>query len=227
MTAGDSASTANGVSCDVSYRRLDKTWAERLDITEATPFKISASERIRHLNELALMPETSKSLFASKALRVMLTGGTITEFDRLSKLRGVTPPGWEGTNLTWDDVPGTASVDAVWLGDSGRANNAASLAIHEATHAVDMNTQLSETSTRLQALYAADRTRLAADRDSLTVYRLGTIAEYLAVAIDEHSCNASTRRQLAQRFPELSSWVETEFERELAARPVRRWARTP
>jgi len=52
--------------------------------------------------------------------------------------------GDQGATIDDDDVAGTASATSVYLGDSAKPNNAYSLAIHEATHALDRVLQWNE-----------------------------------------------------------------------------------
>jgi hypothetical protein len=157
-----------------------------------------------------------RELFVAAPIAIEFTGGSITEFAEFANLRNVTPEGWPA-GTTWSTVPGTASSRAVFLGDSGKSNNAYSLAIHESTHAVDLNVSLTATSAKLRALFEYDKAH-DGRTDLLTVYRLSLIREYLAVGVDEYSCNTKTRRALQRHYPRLFAYIENDFASEVRER---------
>jgi hypothetical protein len=214
--SGDSAeqeSTANGITCEV---RLDALTTENLHgiaIDErSSSKKISFAEKARHLNELNKLPSTSLDVFRTLQIPIYLTGGSIVNFPQFRSLRGQRPRNWESG--TWDSVPGTGNATGVYLGNSATGNGAASLAIHEATHAIDLSLKLSENSTKLKRLYKRELERPALDNE-LERYRRGHIEEFLAVAVDQYYCNATTRNLLKGLHPEIANYVEKDLQQEI------------
>lgn len=70
----------------------------------------------------------------------IITDQALTDLPEFEHLKGLTPPGWEGTGLTWDDVPGAgADVSAARIGysDSGQGHSSVNLELHEFAHTVD------------------------------------------------------------------------------------------
>ena len=64
----------------------------------------------------------------------------ITELAEYEYLKGEVPRGWEGTGLTWDDVPGAGgqtSVARIGYSDHGMGHSAINLELHEIAHPID------------------------------------------------------------------------------------------
>jgi Pro-Pro endopeptidase len=218
-------SRANGVDCEVRLDALATARLHDIPIQDPTSKRIDPRDRIRHLNELALLPEEMLATFRERGMFIALTGGTVVNFAEFRSLRGTAPRGWEGTGLTWDSVPGTGNAKGVYLGDSSRPNNAWSLAIHEATHAVDLSVGFSKRSTALQRLYREELARAPVVGDGNAAYRRSNIEEFLAVAVDELRCSTKTRTNLQVRYPAMYSYLSSSFEGEL--RTSRRTAPSP
>ncbi len=210
-------SRANGVDCEVRLDVLSTARLHDIRIEEPTSKRIGAQEKIRHLNELGLLPEEMLATFRERSMFIALTGGTVVNFSEFRALRGTSPRGWEGTGLTWDSVPGTGNAKGVYLGDSSRPNNAWSLAIHEATHSVDLAVGFSRRSTELQRLYREELARAAVVGDTNAAYRRSNIEEFLAVAVDELRCSTKTRTNLQRRYPAMYRYLSSSFEAELRA----------
>ncbi len=210
-------SRANGVDCEVRLDALSIARLHDIPIQDPTSKRIAAQDRIRHLNELGLLPEEMLATFRERGMFIALTGGTVVNFAEFRSLRGTAPRGWEGTGLTWDSVPGTGNARGVYLGDSSRPNNAWSLAIHEATHAVDLSIGFSRRSTELQRLYREELARTPVVGDGNASYRRSNIEEFLAVAVDELRCSTKTRTNLQRRYPAMYTYLSTSFEAELRA----------
>jgi hypothetical protein len=213
------ASTANGVDCDVAYDALHAEGLAGIDVLEPTSSAIAAKEKIRHLNELSVTPAAYRDVLRTKHIPIKLTGGGVTAFPELAHLSGTVPRGWEGKGHTWDDVPGTGIPSGIYLGDSAKVNNAWSLAIHEGTHAVDLSLQLSERSTKLRAIYTRELQRTPVTGDQNVNYRRYHIQEYLAVAVDEYYCSAAKRAFLEQHYPEVFAYIRDDLDGELRTPP--------
>lgn len=98
------------------------------------------SEAAAMKQRLEKIPTSILDALYSKGVKIKLTQGAITNEPELAYLKGVVPRGWEGTGLTWDDVPGVSErVVAVRIGysEKGKGHNSLNLEIHETLHAVD------------------------------------------------------------------------------------------
>jgi hypothetical protein len=182
-----------------------------IPILEPTARKIRTAQKIRHLNELNTTPESFLRVLRTEHVPIELTGGAITNFEEWAHLKGTTPPGWEGTGLTWDSVPGTGTADGLFLGDSAEPNNAYSLAIHEATHSVDLSLGFTDGNAAIRALYANELKRPEATNDPVAHYRRSNIREFLAVAVDEFYCSGTTRTNLLTLYPQMHAYIEHDF----------------
>lgn len=212
-------SAANGIECDVPLDRLEAARIASVPVLEPTSRKIRRVERFRHLNEIARMPNAMIDAILARGIRIELTGGTIVEFPQWADLKGQVPRGWNATAYTWDDVPGTATASAVYLGDSAKPNNAASLAVHEATHAIDRALGgFSTVSVTVSALYQAELARPPALADRNSAYRRSHPEEFLAVAVEEYVCSAKTRARLRALYPDVFDYVSVELSNDLRAR---------
>lgn len=195
-------SVANGINCDVDYSQLNTTPLDGITIVDQG---INQKEKIRHLNELSAMSKEFLDVMRTR-ISINLTSGSITEFPKYAFLKGVVPRGWEATGKTWDDIPGGADGSAVFLGDSARPNGAASLAIHEATHSVDIALNIKQTAEFLDA-YRREKDR-PHPADTNFAYRLNYPEEYLAMAVEGYFCGAKTRADLKMMYPLAHEFVE-------------------
>lgn len=74
------------------------------------------------------------------AVEIRLIKGKLTSEPEYSYLKGVTPRGWEGTGLTWDDVPGAGgnpTMVRIGYSETGKGHGTINLELHEVGHAVD------------------------------------------------------------------------------------------
>lgn len=99
--------------------------------------KTEAGKMIDHLS---LIPASMLKGLKDNGVKIKLVNGKITDEPEFSQYKGVTPRGWEGTGLTWDDVPGVSSnivIVRIGYSDKGKGHNGQNLEIHEAFHAID------------------------------------------------------------------------------------------
>jgi len=213
--ATTSPSTANRVDCDIRRDAVVADHMAGIVIEEPTAVSITQKEKIRHLNELNATSDVFLGALRARQLPIKLTGGGVTTFPELAHLRGQVPRGWEGTGYTWDDVPGTGYTAGVFLGDSAMPNNAWSLAIHEATHAIDLTLDLSAKSVALSKIYRAELARPVVAADSVSSYRRSNVQEFLAVAADEYFCSRMTRERLQTQYPDAYAFMRDRFDEEI------------
>lgn len=92
------------------------------------------------MGRLERIPASVLKALNDKGVKIILTNDAITNVPELSYLKGKTPRGWEGTGLTWDDVPGVSEKNVVvriGYSKKGEGHNSFNLEIHETMHAVD------------------------------------------------------------------------------------------
>lgn len=100
----------------------------------------NAKEAKAMMGRLERIPAPVLKALNDKGVKVILTNDVITNIPELSYLKGKTPRGWEGTGLTWDDVPGVSEKNVVvriGYSKKGEGHNSFNLEIHETMHAVD------------------------------------------------------------------------------------------
>ncbi len=204
------SSAANGYKCDISYSSLQSRNLTGITIKD---LGINREEKIRHLNELNSMPFQFLEAYREQNIRINLTSGGITSFQELSYLKGITPPEWQavGVFTTWDSIPGTATANGVFLGNSALSNDTFSLALHEGTHALDLSLGLGQKLRMIGSLYQKMRSAGANYADISWNYRTLNVAEFLAVAVDEHFCRAESRNKQKYWYPELYSYMQSQF----------------
>ena len=129
-----------------AFESLDVERARRLVVTggNGTVDDLEAVAR-----EVANLPDFVLGRFENRAARIVACRGSVTDFE--TRLKGVTPRGWDGTGKTWDDVPGTyfdnrksvviATVDSggsrMVPTKASRLHGSANLVVHESLHGYD------------------------------------------------------------------------------------------
>lgn len=192
-TRSIATSRHNGVHCDINTSSLELQALKGIPIQD---HGIDASEKLRHINEIAKLPAIFLNRLRAANFSIQLTRRSITDFPKFAKWKNVTPPGWPAGS-TYADVPGTGYIEAVYLGDSALANNAYSLAIHETTHSLDAIVRLQQRREVQQAF----RLERAHGSDTNGSYRYSSVSEFLAVGIDEYFCSERTRANFQARYP--------------------------
>lgn len=110
----------------------------KLVVLPSSEYNVKEAEAMKE--RLAKIPARILNQLYDKGVTIKLTNDIITNEPELSYLKGVTPRGWEGTGMTWDDVPGVSErIVAARIGYSnkGHGHNSFNLEIHETMHAVD------------------------------------------------------------------------------------------
>lgn len=100
----------------------------------------NTKEAAAMIQRIGKIPAPILKALSDKGVKIKLTNDIITNMPELSYLKGVTPRGWEGTGLTWDDIPGVSEKDVfarIGYSKKGKGHNSFNLEIHETMHAVD------------------------------------------------------------------------------------------
>jgi len=122
----------------VPVQAQEQTILDKLVVLPSGDYNRSEADAMKQ--RLEKIPTSVLNALYSKGVKIKLTQGAITNEPELAYLKGVVPRGWEGTGLTWDDVPGVSErVVAVRIGysEKGKGHNSLNLEIHETLHAVD------------------------------------------------------------------------------------------
>ncbi|MFD0616034.1 hypothetical protein ACFQZR_01075 [Paenibacillus sp. GCM10027629] len=162
------------------------------------------------MERLEKIPAPILKTLADKGVKVKLTNDIITNEPELNYLKGVTPRGWEGTGLTWDDVPGVSEkVVVVRIGYSkkGHGHNSYNLEIHETLHAVD----------RFVFNNASDSQDFKDifTKEAASNYHDGYVsaypAEYFAESASLYLYNDTTRKELKKNAPLTYDFMDKLF----------------
>lgn len=102
--------------------------------------KYNKDEASKMMDRLSKIPSSIIYKLYDSDVKIKLVNGPITNEPEYANLKGVTPRGWEGTNKTWDDVPGAGGktvVIRIGYSERGKGHSSINLELHEAGHAVD------------------------------------------------------------------------------------------
>ena len=111
---------------------------DRLVVLPSGDYNVNEATAMKQ--RLEKIPANILNTLFDKGVKIKLTNDIITNEPELNYLKGVTPRGWEGTGLTWDDVPGVSErvvVARIGYSNKGKGHNSFNLEIHETMHAVD------------------------------------------------------------------------------------------
>lgn len=163
------------------------------------------------IERLEKIPAPVLKALNDKGIKIKLTNDIITNDPELSYLKGVTPRGWEGTGMTWDDVPGVSEKNVVvriGYSKKGKGHNSYNLEIHETMHAVDRfvfnNVSDSEEFTTIFNKEASVNYK---NDGYISVYP----AEYFAEAASLYVYNDKTRKELQDSTPLTYDFMDKLF----------------
>lgn len=162
-------------------------------------------ERLGHIPAFVLQA------LNDKGVKIKLTSNKITDEPELNYLKGVTPRGWEGTGLTWDDVPGVSEkVVVVRIGYSkkGKGHNSQNLELHETMHAVDRFA--------FNTVSATNEFKKVFDQEANVKYKNdGYVSVYTTEYFAETAClylfDDKTREQLKKDMPLTYDFMDKLF----------------
>lgn len=91
------------------------------------------------INNLSKIPDSILSKLLVSGRKIKLIKGILTDEPEYAYLKGVTPRGYEGTGMTWDDLSGLGGYPnvVIQIGYSEKTEGAINLELHETGHAVD------------------------------------------------------------------------------------------
>ncbi|WP_438348509.1 anthrax toxin lethal factor-related metalloendopeptidase [Paenibacillus sp. FA6] len=163
------------------------------------------------IGRIEKIPAPILKTLSDKGVTIKLTNDIITNVPELLYLKGVTPRGWEGTGLTWDDVPGVSEkVVVVRIGYSkkGKGHSSFNLEIHETMHAVDRFVFNGASSTE-------DFKNIFNQEASVNYNKDGYVSvypeEYFAEAASLYLYNDTTREELKKSTPLTYNYMDKLF----------------
>ena len=142
-----------------------------------------------------------------------LTNGPITDTEYFSYLKGETPRGWEGTNLTWEDVPGVGGTENVVIrigySEKGKGHNSINLELHEIAHSIDQLLKGNASSSdAFLTIWKKERDVLFRDYTYFTKHP----EEYYAETFAMYFLNDESREQLKTRAPKTYQYLKKQFQ---------------
>lgn len=140
-----------------------------------------------------------------KDIEVRLINRKLTDEPEYAYLKGVTPRGWEGTGLTWDDVPGAGgdpTMFRIGYSDRGKGHGGINLELHETAHAIDryVFSNISETST-FKTIQRKERKAFLPD--AYYTYP----EEYFAESLAYYYLGKTSRDELKKKAPQTYKFL--------------------
>lgn len=172
--------------------------------------KYDTTEATAMIHNLEKIPTSVLQKLVSQGVKIKLTNDIITNEPELKYLKGVTPRGWEGTGLTWDDVPGVSeNIVVVRIGYSqkGQGHDSFNLEIHETMHAVDRFVFDSVSDSQAFKDVFTKEAALNYDDNYVSVYP----AEYFAESASLYLYSDSSRAALQKTAPLTYTFMDKLF----------------
>ena len=154
-----------------------------------------------------LISETEKA-----GIKLKLVDFQVTDLPAYSYLKGVVPRGWEGTGLTWDDVPGIGgdpTAARIGYSEYGKGHSTVNLELHEFAHAIDgwaAGFTISEME-EFAEIHEAEYEALF--HDHVVFYYFAYLEEYFAEAMALYHLSDETNARLLERAPRTYHFIET------------------
>lgn len=163
------------------------------------------------IGRLERIPAPILKSLKDKGVKIIFTNDIITNEPELKYLKGVTPRGWEGTGLTWDDVPGVSEKDVVvriGYSKKGKGHNSYNLEIHETMHAIDRFVFNTASDTQeFKNIFNKEAAVNYGNDGYMSVYPV----EYFAEAASMYVYNETTRDELKASTPLTYAYMDKLF----------------
>ncbi|MWV46107.1 hypothetical protein GRF59_21020 [Paenibacillus sp. HJL G12] len=163
------------------------------------------------IGRLERIPAPVLKALNDKGVKIILTNDIITNEPELKYLKGQTPRGWEGTGLTWDDVPGVSEKNVVvriGYSKKGKGHNSYNLEIHETMHAVDRFVFNNASDTQeFKDIFNKEAGVNYNNDGYMSVYPV----EYFAEAASMYLYNETTQKELKESTPLTYDYMDKLF----------------
>jgi Pro-Pro endopeptidase len=190
--------------------RENKYFVDQIVITPAEDYNQEAVKGIKQ--RIGNLPKPLLLQLWKNPITIQLTNGPITETEELAYLKGVIPRGWEGTHLTWDDVPGIGGMQTIVIrigySEQGKGHNSVNLELHELAHSIDqiLKGQASSLDPFL-SIWKKERENLFPDNTYFTHYS----EEYYAETFAMYFYSETTRNHLRVVAPKTYQYMQKQF----------------
>ncbi|WP_308302649.1 anthrax toxin lethal factor-related metalloendopeptidase [Bacillus sp. UMB0728] len=143
-------------------------------------------------------------------ISILLTNGPITDTSEFAYLRGITPRGWEGTNKTWDDIPGIGGTKtvAIRIGYShrGAGHGSINLELHELAHSLDSIVKNQISSGKVfTSIWENEKENLFPKENYYTGYAEEFFAESFAMYYLDESSNKLLKKKAPRTYEFIRS----------------------
>lgn len=170
--------------------------------------KVEANAMMKRLSSI---PPAILQELKNHDVKIKLVNGKITDEPEFADYKGVTPRGWEGTGLTWDDVPGVSFdvvIARIGYSNKGKGHNGQNLELHETFHAIDrIVLDDISSSSAFQHIWKHEA-KIDYDRDGyVSIYP----AEYFAETATLYFYSEKTRNRLKDRMPLTYEFLDQLF----------------
>lgn len=161
------------------------------------------------MKRLSSIPITTLQKLKQSGVTIKLVNQPITSVPEYTYLKGEVPRGWEGTNKTWDDVPGIGgtAVVVVRIGYSeyGKGHGSVNLELHETAHTIDsfVYQELSSTSS-FRGIWNKETGAVFGDNKYYTNY----VEEYFAETFAMYYYSSATRDILKTKAPQTYTFFQ-------------------
>lgn len=181
---------------------------ELVVLPEGSYNKVEANAMMKRLSSI---PPVLLQELRDHGVKIKLVNGKITDEPEFAEYKGITPRGWEGTGLTWDDVPGVSSnvvIARIGYSNKGKGHNGQNLELHETFHAIDriVLDEISSSSAFLDIW--RQEARIDYDRDGyISTYP----AEYFAETATLYFYSEKTQKRLKDKMPLTFKFLDQLF----------------
>jgi hypothetical protein len=166
--------------------------------------KYDAAEAEKMINRVLSIDYYILVEFVNQGGSIRFITTNITGDPLYSYLSGVTPRGWEGTGLTWDDIPGAGDqivLARIGYSDAGMGHGSVNLELHETAHALDSYV-LHPSLDTIAKLQSVEKISLFGD-DTYFDYP----KEYFAEAFTMYHLNETTKQKLKLKGPQTYAFI--------------------
>lgn len=181
----------------------------KLVVLPASDYNVKEAKAM--IGRLEKIPAPLLKSLSDKGVKIKLANDIITNEPELKYLKGVTPRGWEGTGLTWDDVPGVSEnnvVVRIGYSKKGKGHSSFNLEIHETMHAIDRFVfNGASDSDEFKKVFNQEANVNYNQDGYVSVYP----AEYFAEAASLYVYNANTREELKKSTPLTYEYMDKLF----------------
>ena len=191
------------------YRTMDLKSGEFLKniiILPKTGYdKNAAAAIIRNLDHI---PAEVLRSADNQGIKLKLFEGKLTENPSAARLKGLTPRGYTGKDVTWDSVPGVGGAQTVLvkIGSSspGKNHGSLNLELHEFAHSLQNYVYHNSSATTFLEIWQSEARSMFPGNEYLNNYA----SEYFAESFAYYYFSPDSRDTLLKRAPRTFKYLE-------------------